>query len=42
MELGYQDGSAVEAVSGVNEGAMVVIAGQGKLKDGDTTRVVTN
>ena len=42
VELGYQDGSAVEAVSGVNEGAMVVIAGQGKLQDGDTTRVVTN
>ena len=42
VELGYQDGSAVEAVSGVNEGAMVVTAGQGKLKDGDITRVVTN
>ena len=42
VELGYQDGLAVEAVSGVNEGAMVVIAGQGKLKDGDKTRVVEN
>ncbi len=42
IELGYQDGSAVEAVSGVNEGAMVVIAGQGKLKDGDKAHVVAN
>ena len=42
VELGYQDGYAVEALSGVNEGATVVIAGQGKLKDGDRTRVVGN
>lgn len=42
VDLGYQNGSAVEARSGVGEGAAVVIAGQGKLSDGDKTRRVDN
>ncbi len=42
VDLGYQNDSAVEVRSGIEEGETVVIAGQGKLKDGDATRVVSN
>lgn len=42
VEVGYQDGLRVEALSGVREGEKVVIAGQGKLRDGDITRAVSN
>ena len=42
VEVGYQDGLRVEALSGVHEGEKVVIAGQGKLRDGDITRAVAN
>ena len=42
VEVGYQDGLWVEALSGVHEGEKVVIAGQGKLRDGDITRAVAN
>ena len=42
VELGYQDETAIQVTSGVDAGATVVIAGQGKLKDGDKTRVVAN
>lgn len=42
VEVGYQDGLRVEAMSGVREGEKVVIAGQGKLRDGDITRAVAN
>ncbi len=40
--LGYQNGTAIEAKSGVLPGDSVVIAGQGRLKNGDKTRVVSN
>lgn len=42
VELGYQDETAIQVTSGVDAGAIVVTAGQGKLKDGDKTRVVAN
>ncbi len=42
VELGYQDGASVEVRSGINAGDTVVVAGQGKLKDGDKTRAVSN
>lgn len=42
VELGYQDETRIEVVTGVSEGDAVVIAGQGRLKDGDRTRVVTD
>ena len=42
VELGYQDESRIEVISGVVEGEVVVVAGQGKLQNGDKTRVVTN
>ena len=42
VELGYQDETAIQVTSGIDAGATVVIAGQGKLKDGDTTRAVAN
>ncbi len=41
VELGYEDGDAIEIRSGVSVGESVVVAGQGKLKDGDKTRVVS-
>jgi len=42
VELGYQDETAIQVTSGLDAGAIVVTAGQGKLKDGDKTRVVAN
>ena len=42
VELGYRAEAAVEVTSGVSEGDSVVVAGQGKLKDGDKTRVISN
>lgn len=42
VELGYQDETAIQVTSGLYAGAIVVTAGQGKLKDGDKTRVVAN
>lgn len=42
VELGYENESDVQVRSGVHEGETVVIAGQGRLKDGDRTRVVDN
>ena len=42
VELGYEDGDAVEVRNGVAVGDNVVVAGQGKLKDGDKTRVVSS
>ena len=42
VELGYQDQTAIQVTSGLQAGAIVVTAGQGKLKDGDKTRVVAN
>lgn len=40
VELGYEDGDAVEVRTGVQPGDKIVVAGQGKLKDGDKTRVI--
>ena len=40
VELGYQSEIAVQVRSGVQEGETVVVAGQGRLKDGDKTRTV--
>ena len=40
VELGYQSETEVQVRSGVDEGQTVVVAGQGRLKDGDRTRVV--
>ena len=42
VALGYQDETVIQVTSGVEAGEMVVIAGQGKLKDGDRTRTVAN
>ncbi|MDE0623543.1 MAG: efflux RND transporter periplasmic adaptor subunit [Bryobacterales bacterium] len=42
VQLGYQDETAIQVTSGLEAGAIVVTAGQGKLKDGDKTRVVAN
>ena len=42
VELGYQNDTEVQVRSGVSEGETVVVAGQGRLKDGDRTRVVDN
>lgn len=42
VELGYQDETAIQVTSGLDAGAIIVTAGQGKLKDGDKTRVVAN
>lgn len=42
VELGYQDETAIQVTAGLDAGAIVVTAGQGKLKDGDKTRVVAN
>jgi membrane fusion protein (multidrug efflux system) len=40
VELGYQDDTSYEVLSGVNAGDRVITAGQGKLKDGDKTRAI--
>ena len=40
VETGYQNEATIEVVSGVAEGEAVVTAGQGKIKNGDKTRVV--
>ena len=40
VETGYQDEVRIEVISGVTEGESVVTAGQGKIKNGDKTRVV--
>ena len=40
IETGYQDEARVEVISGVAEGEAVVTAGQGKIKNGDRTRIV--
>lgn len=40
VETGYQDEFRIEVISGVTEGESVVTAGQGKIKNGDKTRVV--
>ncbi|MEZ5361219.1 MAG: efflux RND transporter periplasmic adaptor subunit [Bryobacterales bacterium] len=42
VELGYEDGDAVEVRSGVSAGEKVIVAGQGNLKDGGKTRLVTS
>ncbi|MBI1356327.1 MAG: efflux RND transporter periplasmic adaptor subunit [Acidobacteria bacterium] len=42
VELGYEDGDAVEVRSGVSAGDQIIVAGQGKLKDGDKTRIVNS
>ncbi|MCB1022188.1 MAG: efflux RND transporter periplasmic adaptor subunit [Bryobacterales bacterium] len=42
VELGYEDGDAVEVRSGVKAGEKVIVAGQGSLKDGGKTRLVTS
>lgn len=42
VELGYENGAAVEVRKGVSAGEEIVVAGQGQLKDGDKTRVVTS
>ena len=42
VDLGYQQADLVEVRRGVEAGETVVIAGQGKLRDGDRTRVVAN
>lgn len=42
VELGYEDGDAVEVRSGVSVGDKIIVAGQGKLKDGDKTRIVSS
>ena len=42
IELGYQNGAIIEVMSGITAGEAVVIAGQGKLKDGDMTRIVSD
>jgi membrane fusion protein (multidrug efflux system) len=42
VELGYEDGDAVEVRKGVAVGDKIIVAGQGKLKDGDKTRIVTS
>ena len=42
VELGYEDGDAIEIRSGVSVGDKIIVAGQGKLKDGDKTRVVSS
>ncbi len=39
IELGYEDGASVEVRTGVASGDQIVVAGQGKLKDGDKTRL---
>ncbi len=40
VELGYQDDTAYEVLSGIDAGDRVVTAGQGNLKDGDKTRTI--
>ncbi len=40
VQLGYQSDVAIEVLAGVSVGESVVVAGQGKLKDGDQTRVI--
>ncbi len=42
VELGYEDGDAIEVRSGVSAGDKIIVAGQGKLKDGDKTRLVSS
>ncbi len=42
VDLGYQNETAVQVLVGLQAGDAVVVAGQGKLKDGDLTRVVAN
>ena len=42
IQLGYEDGASVEVRDGVHIGDQIVVAGQGKLKDGDKARVVTS
>ncbi len=42
VDLGYQNETDVQVRSGVREGETVVVAGQGRLKDGDRTRVVSD
>lgn len=42
VELGYEDGDAIEVRSGVSAGEKVIVAGQGNLKDGGKTRLTSS
>lgn len=42
VELGYRNDTVVQVRSGVREGQAVVVAGQGRLNDGDMTKAVDN
>jgi membrane fusion protein (multidrug efflux system) len=37
VQLGYEDGASVEVRSGLNQGELVVVAGQGSLEEGEKT-----
>lgn len=40
VQLGYEDGSNIEVRAGVDDGEMVVVAGQGSLEEGEKTSTV--
>ena len=42
IELGLEEGDFVEALSGVEAGERVIVAGQGGLKDGSPIKVATD
>jgi len=42
IALGLEEGENVEVVSGLAAGEVVVVAGQGGLKDGDAIKVITD
>ena len=42
IALGLEEGENVEVVSGLEAGEVVVVAGQGGLKDGDAIKVITD
>ena len=40
VQLGYEDGASVEVRTGIGQGELVVVAGQGSLEDGEKTSTV--
>lgn len=40
VELGYENGTAVQVRSGVQPGDRIIVAGQGALKEGDKTKIM--
>jgi membrane fusion protein (multidrug efflux system) len=40
VALGLEEGGAIQAISGVDPGEQVIVAGQGGLKDGSPIKII--